>query len=372
VSFDELETIGGDAAEDVLLAAWRWRLLVPLRTSRSGEWDDLVLVAGPGEVYQMPNVVRHLVADARRSGRWSPRTAVPRLFRAMGEPSWQRMPDLLRAMRDRASGHVIDAVRIAGACSGVGLEDRVDSLIAELKGGGTMSPRLGPLAEVARAGSPLYELNPCLFVGSGPGGGESLSLLAGALGRRFGEKDADSLARLLRQCCDGESVCYADLDIEAESRDDAVLLAWEERLLLPARSHSGSAWADRILSFADDETYRMPRVVTIAVEESTATGRWDFSGAIVEALVEAGENEAEHVVELLSRLRAVSIGREVDIGTVRGVSAELGMDVDMHDMLDRLVRCGVASPSTRRSLYSGVAKFELHPCLYWEEGGGPR
>jgi len=48
------------------------------------------------------------------------------------------------------------------------------------------------------------------------------------------------------------------------------------------------------------------------------------------------------------------------------------MDLDMHDMLDRLVRCGVASPATQRSLYTGAAKFEMHPCLYWEgrEGSG--
>ena len=44
------------------------------------------------------------------------------------------------------------------------LEDKVDSLIAELKGTGVMSPKLGSLIEVIRQGSPIYELNPSLFV----------------------------------------------------------------------------------------------------------------------------------------------------------------------------------------------------------------
>jgi len=47
------------------------------------------------------------------------------------------------------------------------LGDRVDALIAELKGSGVMSPKLGSLAEVSRAGTPIYELNPSLFTEKG-------------------------------------------------------------------------------------------------------------------------------------------------------------------------------------------------------------
>jgi len=49
-------------------------------------------------------------------------------------------------------------------CVRVGLGDRVDALIAGLKAGGVMSPKLGSIAEVFRAGSPLYKLNPSLFI----------------------------------------------------------------------------------------------------------------------------------------------------------------------------------------------------------------
>jgi len=41
------------------------------------------------------------------------------------------------------------------------------ALIAELKGSGVMSPKLGSLAEVSRAGTPIYELNPSLFTEKG-------------------------------------------------------------------------------------------------------------------------------------------------------------------------------------------------------------
>jgi hypothetical protein len=82
----------------------------------------------------------------------------------MGELAWERMPKLIERLGEEAEDYRIAAVQIKKTCSELGLGDRVDTLIAELKGSGVMSPKLGSLAEVAREGSPLYELNPSLFV----------------------------------------------------------------------------------------------------------------------------------------------------------------------------------------------------------------
>ena len=59
------------------------------------------------------------------------------------------------------------SVQIKKICNELGLGHRVNALIAELKGSGVMSPKLSSLAEVARTGSPIYELNPSLFVKQG-------------------------------------------------------------------------------------------------------------------------------------------------------------------------------------------------------------
>jgi hypothetical protein len=48
-------------------------------------------------------------------------------------------------------------------CRELDLEDKVDTLIAQLKGTGVMSPKLGSVIEVIRQGSPVYELNLSLF-----------------------------------------------------------------------------------------------------------------------------------------------------------------------------------------------------------------
>lgn len=112
----------------------------------------------------MPNIVRYLAEDVSKTGRWEAGHALAELFRDMGEPNWEQIPELVERLEKQAKDYRITASQIKTACNELGLGDRVDALIAGLKGSGVMSPKLSSLAEVARAGSPLYELNPSLFV----------------------------------------------------------------------------------------------------------------------------------------------------------------------------------------------------------------
>ena len=84
VSYSEVERIAKGSTEDVLLLASGWRLLLPVRTSKSAAWEDRVLVPEPGEIYEMPNVVRYLVENASHTGRWDAAHAIAQLFRVMG------------------------------------------------------------------------------------------------------------------------------------------------------------------------------------------------------------------------------------------------------------------------------------------------
>ncbi len=163
ICYEKVEEIAGDHTEDVLLIGWEWKLLIPVRTSRCGEWDDRVLMAEPGEVYEMPNISRLLVEVARQSGEWNSSQSIENFFRMSGEPEWERMPLLVQRLRELSSNGVVAASQVRSACREAGFEERVDTMIAILKGAGVMSPRLGSLLRVVQAGVPLYELNPCLF-----------------------------------------------------------------------------------------------------------------------------------------------------------------------------------------------------------------
>ena len=164
VSYDEVEKIVNDNVEDILLLGNEWRLLLPVRTVKSAAWEDRLLLAEPGELYGMPNIIRYLVEEAEITGCWDPGHAVAKLFKEGGEVAWRQIPELVEELGQWARNYRITASQIKTACNELGLGDRIDALIAELKGSGVMSPKLGSLAEVSRAGMPIYELNPSLFI----------------------------------------------------------------------------------------------------------------------------------------------------------------------------------------------------------------
>ena len=167
VSREEATRLVNDEAEDILILGYSWRLLLPTRAARTGDWEDRMLIAQPGETYQMPNVVRHLVENAKQTGRWDPEKAIIEVFRHIGDPDSEKMPILVGRMASEVKGRRISGVQIKRICTELGLGDRVDPLLSELKACGIMSPKLSSLTDAARAGSPIYELNPSLLVGGG-------------------------------------------------------------------------------------------------------------------------------------------------------------------------------------------------------------
>ncbi len=163
VSWEEVEEISGENAEEVLLLACEWRLLLPVRTSKCGEWDDRVLMAKPGEVFEMPNVSRLLVKNACCTGEWDAAQSIADYFQDAGEPQWRQIPALVRRINEGCPSVGIDARQIKVACREMGFGERIDTMIAILKGAGVISPKLGSLSRVTRTQTPLYELNPSLF-----------------------------------------------------------------------------------------------------------------------------------------------------------------------------------------------------------------
>jgi hypothetical protein len=167
ISYHEVDKIANDNAEDVLLLGNEWRLLLPVRTVKSAAWEDRLLLCKPGESYEVPNIVRYLVEEANKTARWDPEYAITNIFKEMGETAWERMPKLVERLEEQARDYRVTAGQIKKICNDLDLGDRVDALIAGLKASGVMSPKLSSIAEVSREGTPIYELNPSLFMKKG-------------------------------------------------------------------------------------------------------------------------------------------------------------------------------------------------------------
>jgi hypothetical protein len=165
ISYEVAKAILDEDPEDILMLGYAWRLLLPIRAAKAGDWEDRMLILRPGERYQMPNVVRHLVSEAVMTSTWKPEKAVLEVFRSIGEPDVDKMQVLVKIMTSELKGCRISGVKIKEICKELALEDRIDPLISELKAVGIMSPKLTSLTEASRAGSPIYEFNPSLLVG---------------------------------------------------------------------------------------------------------------------------------------------------------------------------------------------------------------
>ena len=164
VSYQKIKEIIKDDPEDVLLLADKWRLLLPVRTTKSAGWEDRMLVLRDGEIYEIPNLIRYLVKNALDTGRWDPEKSIIELFKKFGEPDWEKITGLVRSIAEKAINYKITANQIKEICLRFGLNDRTDGLIAELKAAGIISPKLGSIPDVVGAQSPIYELNPSIKI----------------------------------------------------------------------------------------------------------------------------------------------------------------------------------------------------------------
>lgn len=163
VLYKKIVEIVGRNAGDIILLSDEWRLLLPVRTKKSSDWEDRLLLLKDDELFEMPNIVRYLVKNSLNTGKWDIRNAVLEFFKDFKDPYYNQIPDLVQSIMKKSLNNIVDANQIKKACLELSLINRVDSLIAELKAAGFMSPRLGPIIEASMRGVPLYELNPSLF-----------------------------------------------------------------------------------------------------------------------------------------------------------------------------------------------------------------
>lgn len=162
-NYRELASAAKGSLDEALLALWEWKLVIPVRSSRCSEWDSRILSAEPGEFYEMPNISKTLVKKGIATGTWDSISAILDLFQHMGEPEWEKMPDLILSIKKNTVYNTINGARIGVLCIQNGLKDKTGAMIAILKGAGIISPKLAAIGQIAKSRSPLYEFNPSVY-----------------------------------------------------------------------------------------------------------------------------------------------------------------------------------------------------------------
>ena len=196
---------------------------------------------------------------------------------------------------------------------------------------------------------------------------DPLSHLISALHTVFSSEEALWLARLVQSVDPTGEVFYQAIDIPEAIKDDYILLAYEERLLLPRMSLPGGAWQDRLLTMGAGVVYFMPLVIKVLMDKASGSGVFKPESAIRHVLADTGADATivDRMLQLFLALQPHALSRQMEAGLMDMINRGTTPDLDLHDALDQFVLAGMMSPCPNRSMSSGLAWYEIHPALYW-------
>ena len=183
----------------------------------------------------------------------------------------------------------------------------------------------------------------------------------------FSKSDAFLLSALLNNHLYKETIRYEDIDIEKSQKKDLLLLAFEERILIPVRSRSGPAWEDKILDFRNEGHYFIPPVVKAIINTIYDTGKPSCDTAVRKTLSNVIQKDICGFVELLQTIMKHTSNFFFEIGLLEIFFKASTVDSSLHDIIDMFVICGIMSPCPRKSLMTGLSWYEINSTLYWDK-----
>ncbi len=147
---------------DALLLMDSWRLVQPVGGSVTKAWEDVSQLLATGRNFEliMPPWIATLARRACESGRFEYREAILTFFSDEEHPAWLKMPGFLFTLSERSRDGIIDSAAINRLLREMPIGVSADTLIAQLKSYGFISPHLR--ADFFRMRTPHYELHPLL------------------------------------------------------------------------------------------------------------------------------------------------------------------------------------------------------------------
>jgi hypothetical protein len=187
-----------------------------------------------------------------------------------------------------------------------------------------------------------------------------------ALSRFFSKSDAFLLAEFLNHSLCKEAILYKEIDIMESRKRDLILLAFEERILIPVKSRSGPAWEDRILDFKDEGLYFIPPVVKAIVNTIYDTGKPSCDTAVRKTLADAVRGDKDSIVTLLQAIMKHANNYFFETGLLEIFFNASAIHSNLHDIIDMFVIYGMMSPCPQKSLMTGLSWYEINSTLYWD------
>ena len=183
----------------------------------------------------------------------------------------------------------------------------------------------------------------------------------------YDQSDAFLLAELLEKNLHKETIRFDEIEIKESQKKDLILLAFEERILIPVKSRSGPAWEDKILDFRNDGHYVIPPVVKALVNTIYDTGKPCCDDALRKTLGDVIHEDVGDFIRLLQTTMKHVDNYIFETGLLDIFFKELTVGIDLHDIIDIFVIYGIMSPCPQRSLMTGLSWYEINSALYWDK-----
>ncbi|MFP3979855.1 MAG: hypothetical protein ACLFUY_00525 [Desulfobacterales bacterium] len=194
--------------------------------------------------------------------------------------------------------------------------------------------------------------------------------ISSALSVQLSADESEKMAILINAALQSENVYTEQIPLSDEDKHDCLLMAFEERILIPVRSRQTGSWEDRVLRFAPEEMFFMPHVARILFENAGKTGTIDAETAVRKVLSQQSEDHVEQSLRFLKQMKPHIKSCMAEGGLMTAVAQGAGITLDVHDIVDTCVMAGIMNPCTRGSTLQGLAWYEFHPCLYWDQRFG--
>jgi len=162
--------LGKELAEETILSMYWWRMLLPIRMKhvKNLSWENRLLLSDLNEIFEIPICIRYAFEGLCTNGTWDHEYPIYRYFSEIKEPYKDLILHVVNGLVEKTvSKYYVTASSIREVCRRQNFPStRVGILIAELKGGGFISPIVfSTLPKILRLKEePLYELNKALFV----------------------------------------------------------------------------------------------------------------------------------------------------------------------------------------------------------------
>lgn len=150
---------------------------------------------------------------------------------------------------------------------------------------------------------------------------------------------------------------------------DYLLMAFEERILIPVRSRRqmGGSWG-WLLRFAqkEKEMFFMPRVAQSLFRIARKRGVIDSESSVRAVMSHHPTGFIDETICFLKQIRYRTESCKVGRNLITSMAKSANLTINLYDLVDSCLIAGIINPCSRGVKVQSHRWYEFHPCLYWD------